>query len=289
MVAASFLTKSFEQNSILWLIIAAVVGGIIGGFCQFLFQDYLKPKLERSRSSKAAMHKYRYPLLRAAEMLDIRMENLINYADVSWFEDADDYYLLSTLYCFGCFFGWAKVIEDEAYTEFESSNRKAREFNKLFNRVFEGFTSFDYIKPLAGGDNILIEKATMFRFLLTAIGELLIEPYPKQEGAFPCLVPYVEFAEKYRTSDDVKKWFSHLLEVIKQFDRSPDDIIWNRLLVFATNLRVFTAYLDSACRQTNDREIHYLDEMNPMVKVIVKKEIDKSGYCGLIAEPKKQF
>jgi hypothetical protein len=280
-----WLLNSFEEHSVIWILISAGVGGIIGALVKFVFEQVLGPKYERKRSAKAALRKYSYPLLRAADTLDRRVQNFIRFVSKKWFDDPkEDYYRLSTLYLFGCYFGWCKILEDEAFLEFELSDRKARDFNIQFKRVFKGLTGFYYFQDLNATEMPAIETAQVPRLALTGIGELMIKKPVEAKDALPTVLDFIEFTREYKDSPDFKKWFSYLECILSNLRRSVKDARWNRLVVFAINLRIFVSFLDPAKRHIAPRSIYYLEYLHPKVAKLVRNEIEESGYSHLIAD-----
>ena len=67
------LIHSFENNTIVWLLISGGIGGLIGALIKFIFEQVLSIKLQNVRTAKNAIKKYKYPLLRAAYTLDRRI------------------------------------------------------------------------------------------------------------------------------------------------------------------------------------------------------------------------
>lgn len=278
------LLRSFEEHSIIWIIISAGIGGLLGALIKFVFEQVLGPRLRSVRAAKVALRRYTYPILRTADTLDRRIENLIRFVDKKWFDDPkEDYYRLSTLYLFGRYFGWCKILENEAFLKYEISDRKARNFNIRFYRVFKGITGFDYFKDLKAdefedleADEVSsIEAATVPRLALTAIGELMIKKHEGTEERLPTVLDFVEFVRDYKTSPDFKKWFSYLENVLSGLSSSMKNARWNRLVVFATNLRVFISFLDPRSRQTAPRQVYYLKYLHPKVAKCLRKELEE--------------
>ena len=249
---------------------------------KFVFEQVLGPRLENARAARVALRKYSYPLLRAADTLDRRIENLIRFVSKQWFDDPnDDYYRISTLYLLGSYFGWCKILENEAFLEYEISDKRAKGFSIQFNRVFKGITGFYYFQDLKDSEMSSVETATVPRLALTALGELMMK---KDQGkdALPTVLDFVEFARSYKDSADFKKWFSYLENLLWGLRRSKDDARWNRLVIFAINLRVFVSFLDPTSRQTAPRQIYYLKYLHPKVEERVRNELVEAGYSTMI-------
>lgn len=271
----SFLLRSIQEHTVLWVLISAGLGGIIGALIKFLFETVAALRYQQEVTARKMLRKYRYPLLRAADSLDRRLENMISFIDKKWYEDPqDDYYRLSTLYLFGSYLGWCKTLEDEAYLEFETSDRRAREFSIGFYRVFKALTGFWYFSDLDEGEIAGIEEATVPRLALTAIGELMLQNPSEAKDQMPKLLGFVEFSKQLKESAEFRKWFGYLEErILTNHKPSKSSARWNRLLVVASLLRAFVTFLDPKGRQTTPRQIHYLKRMNPKVANKVREEL----------------
>lgn len=269
------LLQVFEENSVIWVIISAGLGGFIGALINFIFQQVLTPQLENRRSAKKALRKYRYPLLRAADKLDRRLENLIKFVDENWFEDpSDDYYRISTLYLFGCYFGWCRILEDEAFIEYEVSDKKARLFNIEFYTVFKSITGFHYFRKVSDEQISSVKEATIPRLVLTAIGELMIEAREDEAGTF-AVIKFTDFVKQYKASLEFQKWFSYVENLLKDLKCDKNDARWNRVVIFATILRGFVVFLDPKHRITAPREIPYLSYLHLEVRDYLEQEVNE--------------
>jgi len=260
---------------VLWVLISAGLGGIIGALIKFVFETVAAMKYQQKVTAKKMLHRYRYPLLRAADSLDRRLENMITFIEKKWYEDPqDDYYRLSTLYQFGSYLGWCKIIEDAAYLEFETSNKRARAFSIHFYRVFKALTGFGYFAGINASEIMGIEEATVPRLALTAIGELMIQKSDEDQEQMPQLLGFVDFSKKLKESPDFSKWFGYLEKgILSNHQPSKSSARWNRLLVVASILRAFITFLDPKSRQTKPRQIHYLKRMNSKVAEKVRGEL----------------
>lgn len=272
-----FLLQSFEENTILWILLSAGLGGVIGSTIKFIFDHIWAPKLKQSRDAKNAIRLYTLPLLRIGYSLDRRIENLITFVDKQWFDDKnDDYYRLSTLYLLGSYFGLCKIIENKAFIEFEKSHKKTEEFNISFYNVFKGITSYYYFKDIKESEITSTHTATVPRFALTAIGELMIEQTEENNKNIPNIISFVKFSKQYKTSSDFKKWFVYLENLLSKLQKSQNNAKWNRLIVFAINLRAFITHLDPKGKYTKPREITYLAFLHQKIAERIMKDLEKS-------------
>ena len=94
--------RSFEQYSILWIVLSAGIGGIIGGWSKFLFEQMLPAQMKMRMEARQAFKKYRYPIIRAADALDRRLQNFVQFVDRKWYDDVRDSYYCCLLYTSRC-------------------------------------------------------------------------------------------------------------------------------------------------------------------------------------------
>lgn len=275
------LLQSFESQSIIWILISVGVGGLLAKCSEFLFVHIAGPRYKRKKEARALLKKYSCPILKAADSLDRRVQGMIDYIDKNEFNDPeDDYYRLSTLYVFGRYFGWCHILESQTFLEFELSDIEEKRFNKCFYRVFKGINSFYYFDDLVEDEMSSIKAATVPHFAHTAIGELMIE---KSDGyAEPTVIEFTKFTQKYENSPDFKKWFSYLETMLAGVKKSEENAHWNRLIVFAINLRLFISYLDPKNRLTAPRKIHYLEHLHPKIRERIYRELEEAGFSHLI-------
>jgi hypothetical protein len=279
------LFRSFEENSIIWMLVSLGLGGIIGAGIKLLFEHVFTPRVQSARAARQALREYSYPLLRAADALDARLANLIRFADSGWFDDPeDDHYRLGTLYLLGSYFGWCKILEDAAFLEFQESDRKARRFNIHFYRVFKALTGFYYVQDMEEAREPQKETGNVPRLALTAIGEVMIAGNQGQpDGSALRVLSFLEFIKSYEESEEFRKWFGYLTRFLGNLTMSEDDPRWNRVVSLATNLRLFVAFLDPRSRGTSRRRIHYLKYLHPTVAARLGKEIEQSGHRHMLA------
>ena len=279
----SWLTRSFDEHSIAWILISGGLGTLLGAFIKFYFDQVLGARFKAARIAGAAIRNYSLPLLESAYTLDRRIANFCRFVDRKWFEDKDDdYYRLSTLYVFGCYFGWCKILENEGFFGLDNSKRRTQKFGHQYHRVFKGMTSFEYF-DLENIQEVAMDAASVPRLALTAIGELMIKD-KDQAGKKPSVLGFVEFTQKYQSSEEFKKWFGYVDRLLRGITGRSQDLKWNRLLVFDCNLRVFVSFLDPQGRQTTKHLIDCLPFMDPVVAGRVRKEIADAGFGKLLEE-----
>lgn len=131
----TWLVSSFSQYTVGWILISSLVGGIIGASVRFAFEDVLRPWLGWWRDTDRLVKRYTTPLLRATEALERRINILVRNQQKAWYPQ-DEYFRLSTLFVFGEYLGWVRLLEREfGFVPYEST-RRGREFYCRLNVFF---------------------------------------------------------------------------------------------------------------------------------------------------------
>jgi hypothetical protein len=261
-VHGSWLTDSFEQYTVAWLVISSLAGGIIGGAIKFGFEDVLRPMLGWRREAKQVVRRYATPLVRSAEALERRINILIRNEEKRWFEE-DEYFRLSTLYAFGEHLGWIRIVERRfGFLPFESS-RRGSQFNRRLNGIFRGLTSHGYFRKQ---DPEAVDASTVPRLMLTAIGEVMTA----EDGER--VIEFTDFAQRYANDAQFRRWFADLAAFLVKAHPA-DGLCWDRLLLTAANLRALICFLDPKGRLVDLRPVVNLDLLsNNEVLALLKKD-----------------
>lgn len=229
-----WLSQSLHQNTVAWLIVASLVGGIIGSAVRFGFEDILRPPLGAARAVQATTRKYSTPLIRSAESLERRINNFLRNIDLGWY-GTDDYYQTSTLYVFANYLAWNQIIEESfGFLPYESS-RSGRVANRRLNGFFRAMSSFSYFSWSA--ERSAVEESQVPRLVLTAMGELTENP---DASAPP---RYSEFVAVYRDNDEFRSAFGYLDKFLRGAE-SGDPFRRDRLIAAGANLRALIRLLD---------------------------------------------
>ena len=270
-----------SSTSILW----GFIGLILGAASKFLFDHVLALRLVRRREIRQIVTQYSRPILRAAESLERRINNFVLTYDKKWF-DNDDYYRLSTLYQFGCFLGWVRILEYKVvFLEFEKS-KKSREFNIRLNTVFKAFTGFEYFDGI--DDFEAKDASTIPRLVLTAIGELMIADSNQHNNI--SIIGFTTFVKHYENDDQYKQWFGYLKNFLSNLKLSSSDLRWDRLILIGAALRRLIWFLDPKSTCTRSRQLCNIDLIqNPCVKTCLLKETLTSNCPGEYKEELKRM
>ena len=183
-----------QKDSIIWILLSSIIGGVIGASSKFLFEYILPYRMNVKRDAKKAIQKYSYPLLRYAESLLRSMELLLSNKEKKWYDDKNaPYFKYSILYKFGCYFACVNQLEQEAFLEFGVKNKKIKRFTALFFNVLKSLTSFFYFNEGLINKKILsadVEKTNIPRLVVSAIGEIMTIETDKKEKR---IISFVDF------------------------------------------------------------------------------------------------
>lgn len=273
------ITQSIKEQSFLWFLIAALLGGLISAFFKFMFEVYFQSKLKARWEDQKTLNEIKFPFLRACKSLEKRIELVLKNNNANWVDDKnDDYFYLSTLYQFGVFFGWIRVLEDKAHLEF-SNNKKTKVFYRLFSNVLESFTGHIHFSKLVDVPFEEKCKGTFQRLVIRAMGELMVSFDPKDSTAQTYrMLEFTEFVRRMNESDDFKKWFGYLGNFIRNLEQSPKDLRWDRLLIIASFLSIMSKYLDPGNFHSTSQITVYFDVVqNPEIVESLKISYQKLG------------
>ncbi|MFD5509892.1 hypothetical protein [Streptomyces sp. NPDC059761] len=233
-----------------WALIASIVGGIVGAGIKFTFEDLLGPRLGHRRDTRNLVSRFTTPLLRSAEQLERRINNLVRNEKEQWFEK-DDYYQLSTLYVFGEHLGWIRIIERRfGFIPIESA-RRTRVFTARLYGSIRGLSSFQYFHSHQSAD---VGKSTIPRLMLTAIGEAMTAADRES------VIEFTEFVTKYRNDPQFASWFANL-ELFLRRAHPRDPVVWDRVVITGAELRALIGFLDPKGRLARRRPLVNLDHL----------------------------
>jgi hypothetical protein len=128
-----------------------------------------------------------------------------------------------------------------------------------------------------------IEAASVPRLAITAISELMIKKSSEKEANLTVL-SFIEFVNCIDGSPDFQKWFGYFDRLFRDVHQGQKSANWNRVLVFATNVRAFVCFLDPSKRMTTPRTIYYLKQMHPQVREHVNEELEYNKLAHLISK-----
>jgi hypothetical protein len=262
----NWLTSSFEENTVAWVLIASLLGGVVGASTRFVFEDVLRPRLGWRREMLRVVHRHTTPLVRSAETLERRLNNMIRNEAQDWY-NTSEYYRLSTLYVFGEHLGWIRIIERQlGDVPFESSVR-GRDFGRRLYGLFRALTSFAYFRwhpdPVAVGD------AVVPRLMLTAIGEAMTGV--RSEALRP--IDFTDFVVRYADEPRFRRWFQDL-DIFLASCHPSCAMQWDRLIAAGANLRALIGALDPKGAISPIRPVVNLDRIvEPQLRAEVEADL----------------
>jgi hypothetical protein len=248
-----WLTRSFQEHSVAWILLSSFLGGVIGASVRFVFEDLLRPWLGWRRDERRVVKRYTVPLIRTADTLERRINIMIRNAGQQWFA-TDEYFRLSTLYQFGELLGWIRILEREIGFLPLESTRRGRRFRTRLYGVFRALASHAYFRRW--GPSIEAIEATLVpRLMLSAIGEVMTRGGEVRET-----VEFTEFLSLYANDPKVRRYFQEL-ETFLAGALPADPLRWDRLIACAANLRALVRFLDRNGAMTNQRDVAHLDKL----------------------------
>lgn len=201
-----WLSKSYEEHSLAWLLIASILGGVVSLSLKFLFDTYFKAVFEQRRERSRLVAHYSSPLLRTATSLERRVNNLIRSGKSSGYGD-NDYYTISTLYLFAEHLAWIRILERKVnFLQFNDSV-KSKEFQRHMYGIFRALTSWGYFKRNEAYSVEQIENSSIPRLIFTAIGESMIQ---EKDGEY-LPIEFTSFVDGYYHRPNDFRWFSFLV------------------------------------------------------------------------------
>lgn len=210
----NWLQQSFQENTILWLLISSVLGGIVGASLRFLFEFLLPQQVQQRREIIAIKRKYTTPLLLAAIELRHRLENVIEHIAAiereHWLasESLTGYYFLSTLYVVGKFFAWLQILRRTiVYLDF-TSVKETRQFENHLRAIEDSFTSPRLLAENTTSSPSTAGDAWVFTYWMQAVGALMIV---REDDDYRAL-DYVEFQKNFNQAANSD--FKRCIEVV---------------------------------------------------------------------------
>jgi hypothetical protein len=250
---SSWFTDSFQQYSIAWLLISAFVGAVVGSTSRFLFEDVLRPRLGLKRDARRLLSTFTAPLMRSADTLERQINNVVRNAEKNWY-CTSEYYQLSTLFTFGEYLAWVKLIERKFGFVVLEYSRAGRRVDQRLNGFFGAMSSFRYFRRWA--DPAAVERSAVPRRMFTAMGEVMLAP---MDGGEPTVMEFSDFCVRYVNDEQFQRWFGALDAFLRAV--ADDDYRWDRLLLAGANLRALVAELDPSGRVGATRYVANLEDL----------------------------
>jgi hypothetical protein len=243
------LFSSFEEHSIIWIIISGIIGAFLTATTKFFFEHTL-PQWQLKRATRIAIQKYSFPVLRSAYVLETTVRDLLlGIYKKRLYESRDDYYRLRVLYLFGRFLGWCKILSNESVLEYVErseiiKSKNVKKFTMYYDLIFQGIINLSYFSGIEDISSAEYESARIPALVVSCIGDLMIKESTKSKEIFSDIISFLEFTRYYQENPEFKKWFSYLENLLTGLESSQTNPKWNRLIIFYTNLCVFIDFLN---------------------------------------------
>jgi hypothetical protein len=223
------------MNANWWDILAAALsGGFVVKLLDYAYDEY-KRRSEVSKSAKELVNKHIDPILKAADEIVGKIRSLAqsDFQEIIFAqkkkEDPDSKMpLLEIIFLFGQFWARIQILRMESIY-----------LNLASDRI--GHQLLMFIRALEATRTRLVDRAWQ-----RGIGEALIEG---NENGFRAM-NYYEFMEKYSSSDQFKKWFHPIMQILNRINHTSER---QRLLVYGVILHALVDALDEKHLVSGDR------------------------------------
>jgi hypothetical protein len=279
-----WLTKSFAEYSIIWLLISSVLGGFIGAFFRLLFDVIFPQWFKDRREILSAKRKYSTPILLAAVELRDRLENIITLInlveDEGWLSSQNTihYYYWSTLYVVARFMGWRRILRRTVvYLDF-TTTKETTVYENYLTLIQRGFTKPNLLRPPSGGDPNLSEDKWIYTFWLHAIGDSMVV---KDEDELR-VKSYKDFCQLLTGSDsgEFRTWADSLGSLF--LDITKTDQRFKRIIVIHCIINAFINHVDRQHLRTESRPYNWdllFDEESKTVKNLINAIAPNTFEC----------
>jgi hypothetical protein len=252
----NWLTESFEQYSLAWLLLSAFLGGVIGTGTKFLFEDVLRPRLGWRREANRALRDIGIALMRSANTLERQINNQIRNSPKGWYTSSD-YYRLSTLYTFAEYFALAELIEHRYRNIAVESSKSGRRFLDRLTGPYKALTSFAYFRWC--DDKEAVGASAIPRRMITAMGEAMLA----HNGDSGSVRTFTQFCLMYETEPQFRRWFAELDALLRRTSGPTIDVIsWDRLIAAGAHLRALVLELGGHKQIGAPSEVANLDRLS---------------------------
>ena len=221
------------SNDPIWLLITTAVALLAGGVSGWLAAALARREERRGRIREEVI-RWSNPIFGAVDSLHYRLDNVLgglypaldsSQRDVERPLDPDwsvdhSYAMESTLFLFGQYFAWIRLLEQEMRWELFPSKAAKDKFFKAVYAVSSALAKWPHRRVVGEGPD-----AQVFTLQQRAIGELLIS----RESERARVMSYSEFLAARET--DVEGSFGHTLKPLESLITgiAPQSKRWSRL------------------------------------------------------------
>lgn len=225
------LTFSFPEFSVAWLLLTTLVSALVS----YVFKIAGEAAERRERVRQDTL-RWANPILGAVNDLKHRLDNILDAAGHDALREGYngqtpewsvtyDYFMSSTLYVFGQYFAWVRLLQEEMNPEVFPSRQAADTFFRAVWNVADCLLEWPPTRYSCADKR---RDTQLFSFEQRAIGELFILRHP-DTGRRWCM-SYPDFLQK----KDDPQFVPHLeplLSLLKNLSvDSEGDCRWSRLV-----------------------------------------------------------
>lgn len=278
-----FLQTELKENSILLILISAIIGGFVGATLKLVFEVILADRYNQNREAKAIINKYRNPIVSSADALRGRIANFLSESDQEWFSQSE-YYRLSTLYVFCAYFAWVEILFGNLTRIRYLTSRQNRKLHRIVVSIDKSFNNREYFYPI---DEYIPANNTceLPKFICKALGELTIDDCSNNE---PSCLNFSDFCRKYYEDSEYREWICNLENFLSNIKKDYGNLKWDRMHIIQLSLIALTNFLDpqhelsrkykssitkmllSRINYHNAREIFCMDVVKNQLPVVVE-------------------
>ena len=241
------------KNPTVIAFISAVLGAIIGASIKFFTEVYFPRGLEDRRQILITKRKYSNTILKSADELLARLENIIkNISSIEknrWLHPPykaeittipfTRYYYISTIFCFAQLIGWIEILrKEQSYLDF-TSVKETRIFNQYIKLIYD---ILNYKNLSIEHPRLNIDDSWIFSHRLRSIGQIMIQ---RKDGNLYCM-DFKTFCEAFNDSksSEFRDWLSPLSHLIENLSNDPNDLRWRRLQITYVIIREYINFVD---------------------------------------------
>ena len=264
----------------------ALIGGIVGAGAKFLFDFYLSESIKRRWATLYLMKKYSSPLIRAADDLAARLDNMNAYLPIdpgeNWLRQISDddrarmpferYYFVTTVFLLARLISVIEVLKKEQeYLDF-TSLKATREFNSYLNLVYAVLSS-------PGMTGKLQERTSndhwIFFHYLAGIGDAVTV---RDEGETASCMSFAKFSMAFKNRSDVdfSLWMREVERLFENLRKDDSDPRWARLRMLWYSLDRLLEFLDPKHLRTT-RTLARSKSIGAPLVAIVRDRASKLG------------
>jgi hypothetical protein len=274
----NFLLNSIEQNTIIWIFISSLLGGIIGASLKIIFEFLIPYRFKENKDIKENFRVYCHHLLLASREIDRRLDFIItDKAFGKAFESEDS--KLSLFYSFGQFLGWCKIIQHNALEKIHKKPKSFRKFFIMFFDTYKALSSQLFFKGFTTYEQLYETGAIIPVHAINSIGFCMLSNIVENNTIVKLpIINYNDFLAIYNSDKRFKVKFQSFDKLITNIYEDYDCLAWNRIILFSISLKILIHNIDRDKLENRFNNNNYIDKLNPEVSkqlIIYLKSLKK--------------